>query len=157
MAQFEGAPRPEKEEWQRQVTSRHTTRINEKLYNVHKLMESAEELPIEEVTVSLFDEFRSEDGCWKDKKQKSIGPKQILELAEKNQNSFNAMLLSNIDWAEHTTRVRDADYTNYPLLVVNENYIVDGMHRLTKAWIDKAEKVFIKRFKDLPLSAEIKE
>jgi hypothetical protein len=65
------------------------------------------------------------------------------------------MIMANFDWAQHIRRVQNADYTTYPLLVIGDNQIVDGMHRLTKAWIDQVPEVTIRKIANMPAEAEI--
>lgn len=141
----------------RQVTTRHTFRVDENLYDVHKLIGAAEGLPVEIVPLSIFAGQEDETACWTDKKDKLLGPKQLLDLAAKYDADFNAMILANIDWAQHIVSVRDADYEEYPLLVVGDNNVIDGMHRLTRAWINKETEIKIRRFDKIPPEAEIKE
>lgn len=155
MPGFEHPPQPDPEP--RQVTSRHTSRVSGKLYEVHKLIGMAEALPIEMLPIATFDALKEQDDCWTDKKENRLGPKQFLQLAEQYNNNFNAMLLANPDWAQHTHSVRKANYLEYPLLVTGDSNVIDGMHRLVRAWIDKAKEIQIRRFEKLPEEAELQE
>ncbi len=156
MSQFDRPPQPPPQESPeaRQVSLRHTARVRGKLYDAHKLIDAAENLPVEVVPISTFDELKGEAACWTDKEGNRLGPKQLLELAEEYSGDFNAMLLAKPEWEQHIVSLRDADYKTYPLLVEGDHNVIDGMHRLTRAWIDKAKEIKIKRFDKLPAEAE---
>jgi hypothetical protein len=60
-------------------------------------------------------------------------------------------------YREHIESVRDARYDDFPLLVVGEDGVIDGMHRLTRAVLDRRTSIRIKRFDTLPEQAVLSE
>lgn len=56
------------------------------------------------------------------------------------------------EWSKHIDEIKKADYKNHPIILIGDT-VVDGMHRLTKAWIDGVDKVKVRRFKSLPETA----
>lgn len=154
MTGFERAPQPENTPEERQVTSRHTASHEGILYNVYDLIEKSESLPAEDVPIELFESLK-ENKYWIDEKEKWLGPSDILTLAEEHQKNWNAMVQTKPDWKKHIESVRDAEYEKYPLLLIGERDVIDGMHRLTRAWIDDVKELRIKRFEQLPSEAAI--
>jgi len=147
---------PERDSEAPQVTSRHTARHEGKLYDVHTLIEFSKDLPEEVTLIEQFGDLRDHK-YWHDKKGNWVGPSDIITLAEQHGRNWDAMLSAKEEWAEHTASVRDANYEGYPLLVVGKDTVIDGMHRLTKAWIDHVREVRVKRFEQLPSEAETEE
>lgn len=140
---------------EQQEYSRHIATRNGTAYDVYKLIEVARMLPEETVALELFQQLKDERQCWTDLNDHWLGPGNILALAEKYDCCWEAMVLANLDWAPHVLQVRDAQYDRYPLLVVGESHVIDGMHRLTKAWLDRTMTIKIKRFAELPHEALI--
>ncbi len=147
---FERAPQPMPEEHSENF---HTADHKGTTYDVYKLMEAAEALQEETVPIETFDALKQQK-YWHDNKGEWLGPSDIIELANRHNGNWNAMLLSNLDWAEHIKGTQAADYQTHHILVVGENEVIDGMHRLTKAWVDGATEIRIKRFESLPPEAE---
>jgi len=50
---------------------------------------------------------------------------------------------------EHIAKVLNADYTTYPVITI-KGVVVDGMHRLTKAFMDGVGNIDVKDFEELP-------
>jgi len=78
-------------------------------------------------------------------------------VEKKHGGDWEAMRDEKPEYAKHLLQTFHADYKEWPLLVVGESEVIDGMHRLTKAWIEHAETVDIKRFTELPADAETNE
>lgn len=147
------ADRPE-----RVITTRHTTRVGDKTYNVYTLIELADELqlPVRQVSLELFREtLEAEDG-WKDKREQELGPKNIIDLARKYNMHWNAMMLAMPVWAEHVQQVRDADL-QYPILVQRDDTVVDGVHRITKAYLEGRQVIDVRTFPEMPEEAVVTE
>lgn len=130
----------------------HTATFGGVVYDMDILIELAEALPEEVVSIDIFAKFRWLP-CWTEPTGRRISPNDILKVAAKYGGNWQAMLFANLDWAQHTTGVRDASYERYPILVTGECEVVDGMHRLTRAWWDEATTIKIKRFPALPAEA----
>lgn len=128
----------------------HTTTVFGKRYNVFTLWEFARQLPVETVSVSLFDKYREETDCWG-----NLGPKNLLGLVSLYGVHYNTMVLAQPSWASHIRRVQYCS-NEYPLLVLGEDDVLDGMHRLTRAWIDGIQEIKIQRFLRMPKSAIVR-
>lgn len=150
---FERAPQPISQEPSEPLPP-HTAEHGDAVYDVQKLIDAAETIPSEIVPIAIFDSLKEQqywhgaDGVW-------LGPSNLISLAEKHNGDWNAMALDALNWIDNLKKIRDADYENYPILVVGQDDVIDGMHRLTKAWIDGTKEITIKRFQSLPPDAEI--
>lgn len=86
------------------------------------------------VKVDVVDYIKTLDfPVWKDNK-KSFSPKDVLANPKK--------------YADHYKRIKNVDL-NYPIIIAN-NTIVDGVHRLTKCYIQKKKNINVYIF-DKPL------
>lgn len=54
-----------------------------------------------------------------------------------------------MDLVKHFRRVMSADL-RYPIILSPDNYVMDGLHRLTKAIIRKHTHIWAVKFKELP-------
>lgn len=133
-------------------TATPTTTVDGNIYNVVVLIRLAKDLPVEHVDIAQFT-AQKYPKCWTDNNERWLGPWDILKLAQKYHNYWSAIVFANLDWAAHTYRVRDAQYQEYPILIIGASRVIDGMHRLTKAWIDGATTVPVKRFAVMPQEA----
>lgn len=132
----------------------HTTEYDGVLYDAYKLIHFSESLPEENIPINTLS-YVSSNNYWKDSKGRWLGPHHILDVAEKYGDNINweEIIMNNPDWATEIEKIRNADYVNHPLLVVGDDYVVDGIHRLTKALLDKVLEIKIKRFDTLPVEA----
>lgn len=148
---------PEKPKPERAVTSRHTTRINDTVYDVYKLIDIAEksDLPVQEVPMTEFHEYLAAEDGWTDVRGNSLGSKNIIDLANKYNQHWNTMIMAKPNWAEHIAKVRDADL-QYPILTQGRTNVVDGVHRLTKAYLDDLDSISTRSFDKLPKEAIVK-
>jgi len=140
-------------------TSRHTAEHGGKLYDVYKIIELARDLPVLTIPMERLAKMR-EGKYWHDKQGNWAGPTEIIELYEQTNGDWDAMVAKRPELEKHIRSVQNADYELYPLITVGpegEEWVIDGMHRLTKAWIDKIAEISIKRFDSLPEEAVIKE
>lgn len=136
--------------------SRHTARLDGKVYDILTLIRCAEVLPTEAVPRASFDRLL-DDECWIGRDGRRLRPRDILDLAEKRELDWLAMIAETPRWTPHIGAVRRANYRAHPLLCTTNGSIVDGMHRLLRATLDRVEMVEIKRFAELPTEAEIPE
>lgn len=136
----------------------HFATINEKVYDVYKLIELAKTIEPKIVPIELFDENKH-GKHWEITENVRIGPSDIIDSLEETAGSidWDDLLKKHPEWKEHIESIRDGDYEKYPIMYTGEDVIVDGMHRLTKAWIDRVEKIKTKWLEELPDSAVYKE
>lgn len=158
MKSFEGQPQNSPELEGLQFTSRHTAEFEDRIYDVGKVIELAEQIPESEITPQSLEKLR-DNNYWHDKEGNWLGPHSIIGLYEAANQDWDHMVAKQPGWEDHIQGVRRADYEKFPIIVVSkgdENHVIDGMHRLTKAWIDKADKIKAKRFEKLPDEAIVK-
>ena len=136
----------------------HFADVNGKVYDVYKLIELAKTIEPKIIPISTFDNNK-EGKFWSIEEDIRIGPLDIINALEENVTDidWDAVIKKYPDWQEHVENVRDADYEKYPVMYTDKDLIVDGMHRLTKAWIDKVEEIKTKWLEELPDSALYKE
>ena len=120
--------------------------------DIYKLIHLSEVVPVQIVPISTL-ASQANDDCWNDSLGNKIGPHRIMMALADGKLSWAELLRDRPEWQTHVEGVRDANYEKYPLLVVEDNQIADGMHRLTKALIDKVTEIKVKRFLTTPVEA----
>jgi hypothetical protein len=130
-----------------------TTKVNGVIYDVRKLEALAEQLPIQEVpTEQLRDIASPGHHYWMDKNGHPLGPYDIIQDWAAAQN--------NPAWEEHVATIKRADLDR-PLWVTkdeeSDHDVFNGLHRLTRAFIDKVPAVKVRVFENLPESAKVRE
>ncbi len=128
---------------------RETTRVGENLYDVELLKPLAEQLETQEVELGLLKENVSKGHYfWIDRNGEKLGPAQVLRDWDAAQR--------NPAWIDHIESIKRANLDD-PLWVTKDGLVFNGMHRLSRAFIDKVSKVKVKVFEELPKSAVIRE
>lgn len=128
----------------------HMADFGEQKVDIYRLIHLAESLNAE--TVSMADLEKFKDGnYWKDGNDEWLGPHHILNEAAKYANTpdWNAITTAHPAWANEIRKILRADYRKHPIIIV-EGIVLDGMHRLTKAWLDRADSITVKKFSKLP-------
>ncbi|MBI2023158.1 methyltransferase domain-containing protein [Candidatus Giovannonibacteria bacterium] len=126
-----------------------TSRIGNTLIDVEALNKFAENLPIETVSVDSLKDYVSEGNTyWAAEDSSKLGPYQILQDWEAAQK--------NPLWAKHIESIKNANLDN-PIWISPDGIVFDGMHRLTRAFIDGAKEIKVRRFKEIPKEAIIEE
>lgn len=159
MEKFEGQPRNPAQPEELHFTSRHTAEFEGKVYDVLKIIKIAQELPITEIPVAELEKM-NEGKYWHGKNGEWLGPEDILDLYDKAEGNWNAMLLKNPNAVDHIMGVKEADYHKHPLILVGpeaNSWVIDGMHRLTRALIDRVSTIKARRLEKLPEEAVISE
>jgi len=132
----------------------HTASFGDTTYNVDRLIELSEKLPTTNFDIS--DESRLEDMLyskyWHISDGSDIGPSDLLDAYTAAGNDWNAAAEAHPEWKTHIEKVQRADYS-YPMLVYQDQ-IIDGIHRLVKALSEKAAHLPAKIIEELPDSAE---
>ena len=129
----------------------HIADYGEKKVDVYRLIHLAESLPEEDVSTVKFEEATSENS-WRDKNGNPLSPKQMLaELTYSGEApNWNALAQNRPAWQDEIEKIKNADYATHPIIVIEENIVIDGMHRLTRALAEKAPIIRVKRFSKLP-------
>ncbi|MDP2669347.1 MAG: hypothetical protein Q8P07_06010 [bacterium] len=126
-----------------------TSRIGNTIIDVEVLVKFAENIPVETAQIKLFENAIGENQYYWDAEDGThIGPFEILkdwEAAQKNSL-----------WVKHIESIKNANLDN-PIWVSSDGIVFDGMHRLTRAFIDGAKEIKVRRFKELPKEAIIEE
>ncbi|MBA4012520.1 MAG: chromosome partitioning protein ParB [Phenylobacterium sp.] len=100
------------------------------LWWTDRLWALSADLPVEQVKLSEIGEFDLD--CWfQDRHVPSV---------------------RNV--AEHARRIFDADLA-YPVIICAEGRLMDGGHRLAKAWMEGREEIAAVRFRQTPEPDEI--
>ncbi len=134
----------------------HTTDYEGKDYDVYALIRESQSLVAEQLPLEAF-EHTYDQICWDDGTGTQPKPKDLIDLAAQCNGDWEEMVRRRPDWTEHIQQTRAADYQNHPILVIKQKDLLDGMHRLTRARIDKAQSISVKNFVKLPQSAELKD
>jgi len=131
-----------------------TAMYGDTVYDVYKLIHHAESLKEEIVPLDSL-EGNKNGNYWHDKEGEWLGPHHLLSAIEKyhGQPNWDEIEREHPGWAETIIKIKNADYQSYPILVVGESDVIDGMNRLTKAWIDGVKDIKVKRFNELPNEA----
>ena len=132
----------------------HMADINGKIYDVYKLIELAKTIEPKMVPIATFDNNK-ESTFWNAADGSRIEPSDIIDAIGENTESvdWENLIKKYPDWEEHIESIRNADYEKHPILYTHKDVVVDGMHRLTKAWIDKIEEIKTRWLEELPDSA----
>lgn len=123
-----------------------TTSSGGRVYNVEALEPFAERLEAKEVPLEDLRYAVSEGHYyWEDRKGEKLGPHQILQDWEAAQQ--------NEDWADHVATIKRADLT-HPIWMAADGTIINGTHRLTRAFLDHAETINVRIFGELSPEVE---
>lgn len=124
-----------------------TTSVHGKIYNIALLEPFAAQLKTEEIPLMEVREAVSEGHYyWEDRSGNKLGPHQILKDWDAAQR--------NDDWADHVATIKRADVSD-PIWIADDGHVFNGMHRLTRAFLDHPATIKVKRFSSLPKEAII--
>jgi hypothetical protein len=119
----------------------HSTTIEGKEYDVYKLIEYGNNIkPIKMETID-FSPKELDEACWNDLDGKMFSPRQLLNSFVEL-GSWGAVEMAHPEWADHIEKVRNADHS-YPILIYKFE-MIDGMHRLLKAYINKIDDIYVR-------------
>jgi hypothetical protein len=133
------------------ITSTFAGRVQ---YDVYKLIHLTTHLPVTSIEVSKLI-CQLESKCWStDESYDLFSPNFLYEgyLIYRSWEDFQKL---NRSLTTHILKVKNANY-NFPLLMF-EHQIIDGMHRLLKAYIDKVTVLPVRILQELPPEAIYKE
>jgi hypothetical protein len=128
----------------------HYAEFGNKKIDVYKLIRLAESVPTQSALVSMFEEHKS-NNYWHDSHGEWLGPQDIINACSGVENPETLITDESLDSGlrEHITKVLNADYATYSIITI-KGVVVDGMHRLTKAFIDGVGNIDVKNFEELP-------
>lgn len=128
---------------------RHTAEYDGKVINIDKLIALAESMPNKDVPIERF-QTCLEQNYWFDIQGQWIGPSDIVNACRGDAAVINwgRAIEQNPTLAHEIEKVRSAELT-YPILVINDT-VIDGMHRLTKAVLENRSTICIRSFSAIP-------
>lgn len=112
----------------------HTTTIGGRMYDVYKLIRLTEHLPAVPVPVETVRDLVTGELCWTDTEEMFFSPRELLTAFEQL-GTWELVESRYPNWSDHIKRVKEAE-CQFPLLMYRSE-IVDGMHRATRAVIEK--------------------
>ncbi len=119
----------------------HTANINGIAHDIYKMQPFAEHLPVAIVPIAQFAESTDAgNSFWTDSEGNSFLLGDILQDWEASKQ--------NPLWTEHVKKIENADLS-YPIWVINNNHVIDGMHRLVKAMLDKEVGIKVRFVDDI--------
>ncbi len=129
----------------------HFRSIDEDTYDVFKLIALSTELPVQRLPLDSSEiQLELDTETWDDGKGNKITPRDVINIL-KQHTDYNKALEIYPELAEHIRKIRDADYS-YPVLLFNGS-ILDGLHRIAKACIEKQDFINAKIFQTIPNEA----
>ncbi len=136
----------------------HIADFGDQKVDVYKLIHLAKLVPEESVPTAGL-EGAMHDNMWEDGHGSPLTPQQLLaELTYLGDSpQWDALAQNHPEWQDEIEKIKNADYAAHPLIVIGENTVLDGAHRLTKALAEKAQTIRIKRFSEVPEEAIITE
>jgi len=123
----------------------HTSEYGNKVYDIYALRNYAESLPVEIIPIeSLSEAVGPEYTYWLDQNGVMFGPSEILKDWEVAQ--------SNPLWQEHISKLKRVNIDT-PIWLAPDGTVFDGVHRLTRAFIEGVKEIKVRKFKEIPESA----
>lgn len=130
-----------------EVVDMETTSVGGKTYRNSLLRKLAETIPTREVPLSQISAaVGPEHAYWEDANGEVLAPHTLLsdwDAAQKNPA-----------WADHVASIKRADL-NSPIWITKDGQVFDGVHRLTRAVLEKRATILVKTFDKLPESAVV--
>jgi hypothetical protein len=128
----------------------HTSEFEGITIDVYKLISLAEKVEPTVLPISHFENTK-QNNYWHDSHGEWLGPQDIIDAVHNVDDSRTLINDESIDieLRNHIQKVLDADYESYPIITI-KGKVKDGMHRLTKAFIDGVDTINIKNFEELP-------
>ena len=126
----------------------HTTEFEGMTIDVYKLISFAEQEEPVTLPIAQFENTK-QNNYWHDSHGEWLGPQDVISLVASVEDPHTLMQDESIDieLRRHIKKVLAADYRSYPIITI-KGEVKDGMHRLTKAFIDGADSIDVKSFDD---------
>ncbi len=130
----------------------HTVTSNGVEYDVYKLIECASTIQPKRFAIQDFEDEMLEEACWTDSNNNAISPRDLMR-AYVHHKSWSRIEDLHPSWHTHIAKVIDADYS-FPILMY-EQEIIDGMHRLVKAVSEGQTYIMVRTLEHMPDTARI--
>lgn len=118
-------------------------------YSVDKLTEMAKSLEPEEIPITEL-QGAIENECWEDLDSKKLKPQEVLKAIREGEDKYPKL-------KRHIDSIKNSN-PQKPILVVminGELVVFDGMHRLTKLFLEQKTSALVIKFESLPREAQI--
>lgn len=117
-----------------------TAQVGGLILNVDRLIADKGRFPDRVMARTDFLDFRSHDRGWSLDNGGSIGPKQLIDLAETCEGDYTIMASREPEWSSHIARAQRVSLSE-PILVTEDGSIIDGAHRVTKMFIEHVAEI----------------
>lgn len=104
------------------------------VYDVYKLIAKAEKLASTQKDVADFHKILVES-CWCDLNGVRVTPQAVIDILQASHLDYEAAVKSRPELAEHVRQVQNADL-QFPILLSEDDELLDGMHRLARHIVD---------------------
>ena len=123
--------------------------LNSENLDLHRIRNFVRELPPINISIASL-ETQVREQLWDDESEKedSCSPASLIDEYKRLSNNLSAVLVEHPSWADRIKRIQEADYS-HPILIY-KGVIIDGLHRILHAFIDKQETISAHVFKKLP-------
>ncbi len=119
-----------------------TTSINGRVYTIDSLRQLADSIVAQEIPLAeLADAVSQGNTYWIDRAGNHIGPHDMVTDWPAAQQ--------NPAWADHVASIERANLDE-PIWMTEDGAVFDGMHRLTRAFLDGKKTIKVKIFTALP-------
>src|SRR3989344_1021747 len=103
-------------------------------YDVFKLIDFAQELVVRRMPTGEALEKIIDQRLWSDRRGRMISPRQIYDALSDCGGDYQRAIMRYPDFAKHFQKLRDAD-PDYPVIFGERHVIlIDGAHRILRAW-----------------------
>ncbi|MEX1112707.1 MAG: hypothetical protein WEC84_04560 [Candidatus Andersenbacteria bacterium] len=141
------------------VISRWEFKIGDNHYDIRKVVELAKDLPLEEIPTSSLEAMK-EGEYWYDTNRNRIKLRDIFDLYDQTNGDWESMIQEKPEYAKHIKQIEESNLEDDPIVLYSSSEkfrLIDGLHRLTKAWLLDQETIQAQRFEKMPEAAIISE
>jgi hypothetical protein len=124
----------------------HTLHHNGLEVDVYKLVHATQEIPVVVVPIEKYTDDLN-DQCWTDDQGKRVSPNEVIE-AYRIAGDAESAIAARPELSQHIRKIDTSDYS-FPVLVF-ESKVIDGMHRLAKAVMERQTSIKVKLIGEMP-------
>ena len=129
----------------------HTAKHDGLHIDVYRLIHMTQDIPAEQVEIRDY-LHQMGDLCWNDEFGK-ISPEFVVQICK--EEGYEETIKRYPSLANHVTKIQNSDYS-FPVIIY-KGWIIDGMHRLAKAVIDKQTTIKAVMLEEIPAGALMQE
>ena len=129
-------------------------------YNVGFLIKASEKLPLMNIPLAELNHVLN-DECWDDISGKKLKPREVIDLIgnlPETDEQWQQLELAYPNLSEHLRRIKQANDSSSILVasIDSELIVIDGLHRLARAFLENKGDVRVKKFDKLPTNTATK-